>query len=126
MHDTEKLNEQEMESLVIMARELAELIRNHEITQAYEESLKQVRKDITALEIISQLIRMGEDLQDKANRGEPLFIDQAAEKELLRQRMENNPLVKNHLLAQKRYLNLMNMVMERVKNPLSSDLAMDI
>ena len=122
----DKQTDEELEILVIKAGELAGLIHGNEITRDYEESLKHVQQDRTAMEIISDLIRMGEDLQTKAQRGEPLFIDQAAEKEMLRQKMENHPLVKSHLIAQKRYLNLMNLVMERIKNPQSKDLLTDI
>jgi len=67
--------------------------------------------------IISDLIRMGEDLRLKGDRGEAMILDQTAENQLLQQRMEENPLVKEHLMAQKRYLNLINLVMERLREP---------
>lgn len=126
MTDFEKQTDEELEIIIIRASELALLIRDHDITREYEESLKKIQHDRTAQEIISELIRMGEDLQSRAQKGEPLFIDQAAEKEMLRQKMEDNPLVKNHLITQKRYLNLMNLVLERIKNPQPGDLLTDI
>jgi len=105
------------DEIIAKARELSELINNHEVTGRYRESLEKMKGDPVAQKLLSELIVLGRDINESLSSGEASDKHGAAEMELLKQEFEKNETVKNHILAQREYLNLINSVQDKIKNP---------
>lgn len=101
--------------IISMARELSRMIENHEITVRYKESIEKMKGDMKAQQLLSELVMIGRDLNENLTSGTRPGV---AELEVLKQEFDGNETVKNHILAQKEYLNLIKLVQERIKNPL--------
>jgi len=100
--------------IIQTANELSQMIDSHEITVRYKESLEKMKNDVKAQELLAELVMMGRDLNENLTSG---TRPGAAEMEILKKEFEANETVKNHILAQKEYLNLIKLVQERIKNP---------
>jgi len=105
------------DEIIAKAEELSELISNHEVTIRYRESLDKMKGDPVAQKILSELIILGRDINESLSSGGDSVKHGAAEMDLLKQEFEKNETVKNHIIAQREYLNLINRVQERIKNP---------
>ncbi|HOP63505.1 MAG TPA: YlbF family regulator [Spirochaetota bacterium] len=105
------------DEIIAKARELSELINNHEITRRYLDSLEKMKDDAGAQKLLSELVMMGRNINNSLTSGDSSERPGVAEMELLKAEFEKNETVKNHLLAQREYLNLISMVQERIKNP---------
>lgn len=104
------------DAIIAKARELSDLINNHEITIRYRESLERMQEDAAAQRLLSELIKIGKDLNNSLSGGSS-DKPGSAEMDLLKQEFDRNETVKNHILVQREYLNLINMVQGRIKNP---------
>ncbi|HOW82745.1 MAG TPA: YlbF family regulator [Spirochaetota bacterium] len=107
------------DQIILKARELSRLIKEHDLTKKYEQALTEITKDRDAQELLSELIIMGQELNARAARGEAMKPDSPSEREFLRERFEKKPAVKNFIQAEKDYLNLLKAVIEKIKNPAS-------
>ncbi|HOO71214.1 MAG TPA: YlbF family regulator [Spirochaetota bacterium] len=105
------------ELIIEKTKELSLLIKEHPITRKYEECLSQIMNDQEAKDLLSELIMMGQDLNEKALKGQPMGMDSPSEHEFLKTRFENKPIVKSFIQAEKDYFNLLKMVIEKIKNP---------
>lgn len=105
------------DEIIEKARELSELINNHEVTKRYRESLEMMKDDEAAQKLLSDLVLLGRDINESLSSGGTTERPGAAEMELLKQEFEKNETVKNHILAQREYLDLINRVQDRIKNP---------
>ncbi|MCP4132271.1 MAG: YlbF family regulator [bacterium] len=103
--------------IIEKARELAELIEAHEITRKYRASIEEMSKDKKAQDFLAQLVLIGKNLNEKAARGEDPAMDSPSEKDMLQKELDSNELIRNHILSQKQYLNLIQMVMDKIKSP---------
>ncbi len=105
------------DEIIAKAKELSELINNHEAAVQYRESLEKMQRDPVAQKLLSELILLGRDINESLSSGETSGKHGTAEMELLKQEFEKNETLKKHLLAQREYLNLINRVQEKIKNP---------
>ncbi len=105
------------ENIIIMARELSDMIKSHEITIHYNASLELIKKDKSAIELLEKLVIYGRELNEQHARGCEIMPESSQEVQLLRDELDKNVKVKNHLLCQKEYLNMLQEVMNRIKNP---------
>lgn len=105
------------DDIIAKAKELSELINNHEITKRYRESLEKMKDDAVAQKLLSELVLIGRNINESLSSGGSSEMPGTAEMELLKQEFEKNETVKNHILAQREYLNLINRVQEKIKNP---------
>jgi len=99
------------------AKELSELIRESDITKKYEKSIGKMKNDLKAQELLARLVMLGRDLNEKALKGEKPEIESNAEAEILRKELDDSPIVKEHTLVQKDYLQMFQTVMDRIRNP---------
>jgi cell fate (sporulation/competence/biofilm development) regulator YlbF (YheA/YmcA/DUF963 family) len=104
------------EFIIEKARELSRLIENHEITIRYRDSLDKMKNDAVAQRLLADLIRIGGEINALIEKNAESSTGRA-ELEILKAEFEENKTVKDHILAQKEYLNLIKMVQERIKNP---------
>ena len=107
----------ETDALIQKARELAQLIRKNPITIHYEEDLKRLKEDERSLRLFAKLVQMGKELTEKASRGEEIAIDDSEENRIIREELEKNELVKSYIRSQRAYLELMQKITDRIKNP---------
>ncbi len=105
------------DKIIAKAVELSELINNHQVTVRYRESLEKMQRDPMAQKLLSELILLGRDINESLSSGEASEKHGAGEVELLKQEFEKNETVRNHILVQREYLNLVNSVQEKIKNP---------
>lgn len=106
----------EYEYIIEKARELANMIENHEITVSYKESLEKMKHDAVAQRLLADLIRIGEEIKNTEVTGAESSTGRA-ELEILKDEFEKNKTVKDHILIQKEYLNLIKNVQEKIRNP---------
>ncbi len=104
------------EFIVEKARELARMIENHDITIRYRESLEKMKNDASAQRLLAELIRIGGELNTLSGTDAEMTTGKA-ELEMLKNDFDNNTTVKDHILAQKEYLDLIKMIQDRIKNP---------
>lgn len=109
------------EIIIDKARELSKMIENSEISNNYFESIIMMQKDSKAQKLLSKLIVLGKELNEAINSGEKESLPGGAEAELLREEIGKNELVKNYILSQKNYVNLIKLVQERIKNPIEEN-----
>ena len=105
------------DEIIAKAVELSELINNHEVTLKYRESLEKMQRDPVAQKLLSDLILLGQDINESLSSGKASDRHGAAEIDLLKQEFEKNETVREHILAQREYLNLINSVQDKIKNP---------
>ena len=103
--------------IIQKASELSELIKSHDISRQYDESLAKLSKDRAAQNLLEKLVLVGKKLNEKASKGENQTLGPSAESTLLNEQLEKNELVKSHILIQKQYLNMIHLTMEKIKNP---------
>jgi len=101
--------------IIEKAKELAGLIEKHDATRRYKESLEKMKGDVTAQNLLVRLVKLGEEISTPGS--DDLSGTGPAEKELLGKELEQNELVKSHILIQKEYLDLINKVQYKIKNP---------
>ena|SRR5271157_5046725 len=92
--------------IIEKAKELSELIRAHQVAQNYNDLQIKINADQKAQELYARLAR-----------GEMKDNDLSSEYELLRNELEQNPLVKEYIRCQRTYLDLLKQVIDRIKNP---------
>jgi len=102
--------------IIEKAKELARMIENHEITVRYRESLEKMKSDAVAQKLLAELIRIGEEIKNLSETDAESSTGRA-ELEILKDEFEKNKTVKDHILVQKEYLELIKMVQDRIKNP---------
>ena len=106
-----------IEHILEKARELAALVKQHSITKRYEENLLMMREDEKSQQLLSKLITMGRELNEKASRGEEMELDNSVENRILREELEGNDLVKSFIRSQREYLEFTQKIISRIQNP---------
>ena len=92
------------------------MIKNHEISLRYSDSLTKMKQDVTSQKLLMELVRIGGELNNSKDTDcEPIVG--RAESEILMNEFHNNKLVKDHILIQKEYVHLIKTVQDRIKNP---------
>lgn len=110
----------EYDIIIQKARELSEMIENHAVTVRYRESLEKMKHDVKSQRLLADLVRIGGELQSQDVTGTGPATGRA-ELEILKEEFEKNDTVRNHILAQKEYLNLIKMVQDRIKSPVMNE-----
>ena len=96
--------------------ELASMIKDHEISLRYRDSLEKMKQDAISQKLLMELVRIGGELNNSADDNSEPIVGRA-ESEILMNEFYNNKLVKDHILVQKEYVNLIKTVQDRIKNP---------
>ena len=104
--------------IIELAQKLSIMINNHEISRKYRDSCETLKNDYKAQEIFQKLIMLGRDINDQLSRSDKISYDSQSEIEFFQNELENNRFVKEHILIQKEYLNMIKLVLDRIKNPL--------
>lgn len=110
------MNVKKYENIINKAKELSALIEKHDITVKYRLSLDKMKKDAAAQRILAELVRIGGELNNRSDSDVELSTSRA-ELEILKDEFEKNSNVRDHILAQKEYLDLIKKVQDRIKNP---------
>jgi len=103
------------ELILLEAEELAKSIKEHPLAISYNKSTEKLNGDFSSQKLLSRLIMAGKDLNENANSKEKKSF--GAEHQLIREELDQNLFLKSHLQIQKEYLNLINQIMEKIKNP---------
>jgi len=109
--------ENEIRNIMLIAAELSDLIRYNKITIDYNENLKKMNDDNKSQELLSRLISIGKELNEKSIRGETVQAKESIKNELVKKDLEKNDLVKSFIKSQKLYFDLIQKVIEKVNNP---------
>lgn len=107
----------EIDDIIRKARELAQLVKRHPMTVRYEEDLKRLRGDEQSLQLYSKLVQMGRELAEKASRGEEIAMEDSEENRIISDALEKNELVKSFIRSQRAYLELIQKITDRIRNP---------
>jgi len=109
MNDIEK-------TIIKKSKELSTLLQTSDIAKKYIESIEKMKSDSKSQKLMERLVVMGKELNDKLVKGEDL-ASSSVEKKLLEDELKENLIVREHLSIQKEYLNLIQKVQEKIKNP---------
>ncbi len=104
-------------SIISVARELSEMIAAHELTVKYRESLERIRTDVNSQMLLEKLVVMGREISERMNSPEKESFYGRAELEMLQHELDDNAVVKEHLVIQRQYLDMIKQVQDRIKNP---------
>ena len=102
-----------IDDIATKAIELSRLIQSCPITQRFNESLNSLAGDKNAQRILDELYVYGRNV----SLGSSADMLKSAEYQQLKNELDKSPLVKKHLLNQREYLNLLQGIMDRIKNP---------
>lgn len=106
-----------IQPIIRKARELASTIREHGIAIRYHETLSRIGNDRAAQQLYARLIAIGKEINDRLSAGGPIERQESSEYEMMQKELEQNPLVKEYIQTQREYLDLLNKVIEKIKNP---------
>ena len=109
--------EKELQNIISKAAELSGLIQRHETARAYTRSLAEIRGDRASLDLLNRLTAAGKEIREKADQGEDAVSGRSAEYQMIEDELRGNQLVKDFLLAQRSYLQLMQDVINLIKDP---------
>lgn len=112
---------QDYSEIILKARQLSDMIDNHEITVRYRESLEKIRRDLHSQRLLGELIRIGRDISESMNSMDEQKTWGRAELDMLQKELEENRIVKEHLVIQHQYLDMIRQIQERIKNPSGTD-----
>ena len=110
------MSEKKFEKIINKAKELSSLIERHDITVKYRMSLEKMKKDASAQRIFAELVRIGGELNNQSRTNSDPSTGRA-ELEILKDEFEKNTIVRDHILIQKEYLDLIKKVQDRIRNP---------
>ena len=106
-----------IQPIIRKARELAASMREHGITMRYNECRARMANDRKAQQLYAKLIAMGKELNDRLSSGGAIERENTSENEMLQRELEQSAVVKDYIQSQKDYLDLLNNVIEKIKNP---------
>lgn len=109
--------ENNLEHILEKAKELAKLVQKHRITRRYEEDLLMMRNDERSQQLLSKLVEMGRELNEKVSRGEEIAVEDSVENRILQEELESNSLVKSFIRSQREYLEFTQKIISRIRNP---------
>ncbi|MBN2078737.1 MAG: YlbF family regulator [Spirochaetes bacterium] len=104
----------EILAIIQKAKALSEKIRAHPVSRRYAECLTLMENDPEAREVHSRLVALGEELNAGMADGSG-GASSPAEFELIREKLDNTPLVKEFILSRREYLEMMGRVLERIR-----------
>ena len=107
----------DISKIIEKANTLSKMIEENEITIKYNESLEKMKHDVKAQELLSRLVMLGRDINEKILNNENPMLEAQAEKEILMQQLEENTIVKEHILIEKEYISMISQIQEKIKNP---------
>ena len=103
--------------IIQKAKELSDLVNSHEITIRYKESLEKLQKDSQSQRLLAELVRIGREVSESMNSPEADKSYGVAELDMLKRELDANMFLKDHLVIQRQYLDLISQVQKRIKNP---------
>ncbi len=106
----------DIRAIIERAQELSALIRAHETTRRYESCRARMNNDRKAQDLYARLVAMGRDVNAALSGGGDA-ARRSTETELLQKELERNPLVIEFISSQKGYLELLKMVIDRIREP---------
>jgi len=106
-----------IEIIIKKAGELSALIKHNQVTLDYINIRAKINGDRKAQELYSKLVMIGKEISSRLERGELDAGKPTSEYEIMHRELEQNPLVKEYIRSQKNYLDLITMIIDRIKNP---------
>ena len=103
--------------IIEKAKELSGLIKDHQVTQNYNDLQMKMNADQKARELYARLVMMGREINSRLASDDMEVNNQSSEYDLLHSELEQNPLVKEYIRCQRKYLDLLKQVIDRIKNP---------
>lgn len=102
--------------IIQKAKELSDLVNSHEITIKYKESLERLRKDAQSQRLLAELVRIGREVSESINSPRADKSYGAAELDMLKKELDANMFLKDHLIIQRQYLDLISQIQKRIRN----------
>ena len=96
------------------AEKLGELIADHDATKKMEDVAKRLDDDVEAQRLIADLNRQQASLEEKAQKGQPIEVDDKRKMQTLQDRAASHPLLRELQMLQMDYVDLMRKVDERI------------
>jgi cell fate (sporulation/competence/biofilm development) regulator YlbF (YheA/YmcA/DUF963 family) len=97
-----------------LAAELARLIHGCPIAERYRDSLMRISKDRKSQDLLERLVAMGRIISGGSSASDDTGMSEYRQ---IQDELDTDPHVKSHLLAQREYLNLLQAVIDRIRNP---------
>ena len=98
------------QEIVELAGKLGELIAEHSATQSMESAVKAFESDINSQRALTDYQRFAQSLQQKAQQGGAVEVEDKQKLEQLQQAVITNPLLANMQRAEMDYLDLLRKV----------------
>jgi cell fate (sporulation/competence/biofilm development) regulator YlbF (YheA/YmcA/DUF963 family) len=102
--------------IIQKAKELSDLVNSHEITIRYKESLERLRKDVQSQRLLTELVRIGREVSESINFPGADKSYGVAELDMLKRELDANMFLKEYLIIQRQYLDLISQVQKRIRN----------
>ena len=90
-----------------LASKLGELLAEHDATKALEKATKAFESDTASQRAMADFQRFAQSLQEKAQQGSPIEVEDKRKMETLQQAVITNPLLANMQRAEMDYLDLL-------------------
>lgn len=100
------------DDILSKARELGELIQQHEAAKKLEDVLKRLEQDEQAQRALNDYNRHLQTLAEKQQQGKPIEVEEKQQLEQLQKQVVMNPLLRDFQTAQMDYVDLMRKVDE--------------
>jgi cell fate (sporulation/competence/biofilm development) regulator YlbF (YheA/YmcA/DUF963 family) len=107
----------DISKIIEKAAILSKMIEENGITIKYNASLEKMKSDKKAQDLLTKLVMLGRDINEKMLNNENPIFEAQAEKELILKELEENPIVKEHVLIEKEYISMISQIQDKIKNP---------
>ncbi len=104
-----------IEGIVSKAKVLSEMIRNHEVSLRYTRCVDLMKADARARELHSRLVSLGSEINARIAGDGGVDTQAMSEFELIRQGLEETPLVKEFITSRREYLEMIRQVLEKIR-----------
>ncbi len=102
----------DMNAILAKARELGEMISEHDAAKKLEDVLKRLEQDPDARRILNDYNRHLQTLAEKQQQGQPIEVDEKHKLEQLQKQLVTNAVLRDFQTAQMDYVDLMRRVDE--------------
>lgn len=109
-------NTTRFEDIAHKTEELAKALRSHDITLTYTSIMAKMKEDAGARAVYEKLVKLGKDIAEAKETGKELDEQFLLENEELKKGLEENPLVKEFVEAQKDYFEMMSHVQKIISS----------
>jgi cell fate (sporulation/competence/biofilm development) regulator YlbF (YheA/YmcA/DUF963 family) len=109
-------NTQRYEDIITKTDELAIAIKSHDISVRYADLLGKLKKDEKAQDIYTRLVKLGKDISEAKDTGKELSEEFVLENDALKNDLQDSPLVREFVEAQKDYFEMISAVQKMLIN----------